>query len=322
MDNFETVEKTVNRASSSIFEAYINAFRNYFNFEGRTSRYDYWGFTLINFILGCLLIFIPKLVGLYGLLVFVPNITIFFRRLHDVDKSISWYFKWIGFLILLGVLCYKLTFLAFIFIPCSIWWQIKCLYLICCKGHSRDNEWGDPIIETPRQKKTSKIIIGIVIGATFGISLLVFGVPFSKGVGHGIKKGISNFAVNKTITQIDQIAMNVFTKYSNGNNFQGLNNLSAMQIGAVPEEMYDSSSGSDMIVSELGKEVVIENAANIKGFKIHLNGVSVEECNALTKGVYPPNARLRTVYVSVENVGDGVTCDVCGRGCIITYVYK
>ena len=86
--------------------------------------------------------------------------------------------------------------------------------------------------------------------------------------------------------------------------------------------MYNRSNGGDMIVSALGRKVIIEEATGTQGFKIHVNGVSVKECQALMAGDYPPNVRLRTMYASVKNIGNGVSCDACVSGCDITYIYK
>ena len=49
------MEFAENKASNNIIDAYIRAYKNFFNFKGRTSRYDYWGFHLINFFVVILL---------------------------------------------------------------------------------------------------------------------------------------------------------------------------------------------------------------------------------------------------------------------------
>lgn len=76
-------------------------FSNYFNFKGRTSRRNFWlavlGIIIIEFVLG----FVCGLVGvdektstlissILSLALFIPNLSIEVRRLHDINKSGWW----------------------------------------------------------------------------------------------------------------------------------------------------------------------------------------------------------------------------------------
>ena len=91
-------------------EYYLKAVRdNYANFNGRAGRKDYWYFVLWNIIFsGCaslldtlLLGFNPEYVAslenisptnlIYSLIVFIPSLAVFVRRMHDIGKS-GWYF--------------------------------------------------------------------------------------------------------------------------------------------------------------------------------------------------------------------------------------
>ena len=91
-----------------------SGFSNYFNFSGRASRSEYWYFTLFCVILGFGTGFIDGIAGFWliaptetefgpvggtGLLtslaqlaVFIPGLSMIWRRLHDVDKSGAWFF--------------------------------------------------------------------------------------------------------------------------------------------------------------------------------------------------------------------------------------
>ena len=91
-----------------------SGFSNYFNFSGRASRSEYWYWFLFTVIVGFGLGFIEGFLGLYlvapemtefgemggvGLLssianlaLFIPGLSMIWRRLHDVDKSGAWYF--------------------------------------------------------------------------------------------------------------------------------------------------------------------------------------------------------------------------------------
>lgn len=81
---------------------YLKVLRNYIGFKGRARRKEFWMFTLVNFILICVLGLIDKMLGweraggegilttIYGLLVFLPGWAVLFRRLHDTDRSAWW----------------------------------------------------------------------------------------------------------------------------------------------------------------------------------------------------------------------------------------
>lgn len=75
---------------------YIYAIKNYFNFSGRARRKEYWMFSLISAIIALVLSVIDAVIGitlftsLYSLFVLIPNLSITFRRLHDINKSAWW----------------------------------------------------------------------------------------------------------------------------------------------------------------------------------------------------------------------------------------
>ena len=76
-------------------EYYLDAFRNYFNFDGRARRSEYWYFVLFNFLVSLTLfisIFFIPFLGLlsyfiYALFIIIPNLALIVRRLHDTDRS-------------------------------------------------------------------------------------------------------------------------------------------------------------------------------------------------------------------------------------------
>jgi len=92
----------------------FTAYKRYFDFEGRSSRSEYWLFVLLNVIVGLVYTAVvigtraadngPSAVGLaamavvmlFGLASFIPSLSVTVRRLHDTDKS--------GWLILLGLI--------------------------------------------------------------------------------------------------------------------------------------------------------------------------------------------------------------------------
>lgn len=75
---------------------YIQAIKNYCNFSARARRKEYWMFALISAVIVFVLEIIDTLIGvglftsLYSLFILVPELSLSFRRLHDIDKSAWW----------------------------------------------------------------------------------------------------------------------------------------------------------------------------------------------------------------------------------------
>lgn len=81
---------------------YIDAIKNYANFQGRTSRKAFWMHFLFLIILSITSFFIDYKIlevendfgfisGLFLLFNIIPTIAISVRRLHDIGKS-GWYY--------------------------------------------------------------------------------------------------------------------------------------------------------------------------------------------------------------------------------------
>jgi uncharacterized membrane protein YhaH (DUF805 family) len=117
---------------------YLDVWRGYFDFSGRSRRKEYWYFTLFHTILaiaGELLAAASYnenttigtvfgiIVLLYILASLVPSLAVSVRRLHDIDKSGWWFF--VSFIPVIG----------------GIWF----LVLMCTDGASGPNQYGpDP----------------------------------------------------------------------------------------------------------------------------------------------------------------------------------
>lgn len=94
-------------------EAYKKFLSNYANFNGRSSRSDYWYVILANFIIGIVLGLLGDfgtiLSSIYSIAIFIPGIALVVRRLHDINKS-GWSYLFVliplvGWIILLVFLC-------------------------------------------------------------------------------------------------------------------------------------------------------------------------------------------------------------------------
>jgi uncharacterized membrane protein YhaH (DUF805 family) len=82
---------------------YIGVLKQYFAFDGRARRTEYWMFTLFNIIICVVLTVIDRMLGtwrpesgvgmlsgLYCLAVLLPSLGVTVRRLHDTDRSGWW----------------------------------------------------------------------------------------------------------------------------------------------------------------------------------------------------------------------------------------
>ncbi len=74
-----------------IINWYIGVWKNFFGFEGRAGRSEFWYFVLVNFIVSLLFNVISATLGMiYSLAVLIPSIALGIRRMHDIGKSGWW----------------------------------------------------------------------------------------------------------------------------------------------------------------------------------------------------------------------------------------
>jgi len=101
----------------NIFHAYISMWKNCFKFSGRSRRSDYWYSRLMNLIISLILIFLIIPINkelydvansIYTLIIFIPELSLTVRRLHDVGNS--------GY-ILLGLYATELLLMLLIHTP-------------------------------------------------------------------------------------------------------------------------------------------------------------------------------------------------------------
>jgi uncharacterized membrane protein YhaH (DUF805 family) len=72
----------------AVHSGFINAFK----FDGKASRTEFWDFYLFNFLGSIVLeILISDYVSdIFDLLLFIPLLSVSFRRMHDVGRSAAW----------------------------------------------------------------------------------------------------------------------------------------------------------------------------------------------------------------------------------------
>ena len=108
---------------------FINAFKNFAQFDGRANRQEFWMFNLIYILLSSVLFSLGYFVSsmfmylyyILALVALIPSLAITSRRLHDVNKS-GW-------------------FILIIIIPLigAIWLLILC----CTNGVEGINKFGE-----------------------------------------------------------------------------------------------------------------------------------------------------------------------------------
>lgn len=157
---------------------FVKCIRNYANFKGRASRSEYWYFILFSFLFMIAAMLLDKLIFgkpqsvfyfLFALFVFLPQVAVMVRRLHDTNRSgkiVLWYYLAGIVFILLFVfsgLSYFIAaaqgqsvgtpsgfFLAVLLIGALVFtvWGIVFLVWFCTKGTTGDNKYGpDPLAE-------------------------------------------------------------------------------------------------------------------------------------------------------------------------------
>lgn len=134
---------------SQFFNSYVNCFRSYFNFKGRSSRQEYISFIIINPILLLIIERFTLIASIFHVII-IPEITVSIRRLHDVNYS--------GWLIIALPLFF---IIALVFTYCigvgigmvigmlgMIYYLALSILMIFYKGDVGENQFGnDPLIK-------------------------------------------------------------------------------------------------------------------------------------------------------------------------------
>ena len=79
-----------------VINSVTTCFIRYFDFEGRSSRKEFWYWQLFRVLLFLSLTFLETVLfsGLnftFNLILLIPEISVSIRRLHDINKSGLWY---------------------------------------------------------------------------------------------------------------------------------------------------------------------------------------------------------------------------------------
>lgn len=95
---FNKQEQNIQEREVFWMQEYLAMWKNYFNFNDRTTVRGYWMVMLINVIIGIILSALTLtvsgsfyyLTSIYSLVGMIPGIALSVRRLHDINKSGWW----------------------------------------------------------------------------------------------------------------------------------------------------------------------------------------------------------------------------------------
>ena len=96
---------------SNIINCYVDMWKNFANFSGRTNVGGYWWAYLANLIVGLVLsmIGVEFLITVYYLASLIPTLSIAVRRLRDAGKGWGWLFitlvPLVGWIIFIVMMC-------------------------------------------------------------------------------------------------------------------------------------------------------------------------------------------------------------------------
>ena len=96
---------------SNIINCYVDMWKNFANFSGRTNVGGYWWAVLGNFIVSFVLslIGVEVLFSVYSLATLIPTLSIAVRRLRDAGKGWGWLLitlvPMVGWIIFLVMMC-------------------------------------------------------------------------------------------------------------------------------------------------------------------------------------------------------------------------
>ena len=96
---------------SNIINCYVDMWKNFANFSGRTNVGGYWWAVLANFIVSFVLslIGVEILISVYSLATLIPTLSIAVRRLRDAGKGWGWLFitlvPLVGWIIFIIMMC-------------------------------------------------------------------------------------------------------------------------------------------------------------------------------------------------------------------------
>ena len=309
--------------SANILEAYLRAWKNYFKISGRTSRYDYLGFFIINllitFFCGVTAFFLPSLSFFdkaYSWGIFIPLMTAMVRRLHDVNRNGVFPVLLLVISMIFGVFSYgKYEFIkgisSIIILGCTLWlvWQtLK-------KGDVEANKYGEPISEDERHHKVAKRLAVFFLIFYLILPLSVLSVGFIVGYSN------ASLAIkaNKTADQVWQTVSNVRKLTEGRTTYDGVDVKFLLQEQAWPEDMEITAEGK--VINPFGGEFDFFGRGSMLGMGV--SAIPDRACEQLIQQDWGNEQSTGFVSLSVVDQNAGKSCQNCGeKGCTLVWTFK
>lgn len=237
----------------NIFQCYADCFRKYFQFSGRSSRYEYWSFYLVNVLID-LILAIPALevIGaIYPFVAIIPGLAVCVRRMHDINKSGWKLFAPIGmFAGIMIVAAFLSAVMEYAGVTNEIFKNIKTVFFVASgfvgifvlvgyyvywmakKGDDQANKYGPvPFVE---EKKHLRVV-------HWGIGLIIT-LPILGMLSVAYTKALDKYDLQKTMDQVTLLYANIKEVYASEPNYNSLYTESAVAAGIVPEDMIDEET--------------------------------------------------------------------------------
>lgn len=304
----------------NIWTAYGNAFKNYFKFSGRASRYDFWAFRLVDllvltvfFLLAFFMQSLSFLGGIYNLLTIIPSLALLSRRLHDREKSF-WLYGLVWLLIVLAMIFSSIdsyrnvkfglgTALMIIGALSALVVSLYIFYQTLRKGDAKANKYGPATKETAAYNSRGKWLAGItvalvaLISVAYGSLMVYYGKTTVK---------------IKTETTIDQVLtlQNNIRELAQGQGYDGLSPRVAFQSGIVPQKMVSEKG----LINPFDGFVDMEGSSDV--FLIIYTNIPAQVCEELKQVDWGSS------LISL-NVKDKIPCSECPNSlCDMGWVFR
>ena len=167
---------------SRVWNAFISAFRYYAAYSGRSSRFDFWSFTITNGLINILLSLLSSFyrpVGLiyfiYSLVSFSPSAAVGIRRYHDNDLR-AWIFLAVNLAMVISIIA-ALNYHPIFFLAAALLIIIN-LFIMLRKGNPEANRFGLPETTPVRAFETPGTIVLILY---ILLNLALFTAGFIRG---------------------------------------------------------------------------------------------------------------------------------------------
>ena len=351
----EEASASVKSGSKNIITAYLQAWKKYVTFSGRSSRYDFWAFVFVNSIVSIILTFVSLFAGMYDILgsiyslaVFIPSLAITVRRLHDVDRkgwwilfpyaaiailgSIALVFALVEhaatggvvsdgrkiFYIIMGIIALIITVAAFVYLLC----------ILFKRGTQGSNRFGPQIVED-RKYNSRGLVFAIIMVAGFPfVSILIIagvaGYYEAKTKYEYLKNAEGTNDATNLVIDVEELIENINYEYSDKKNFGDLNNFSVIKDELVPES-FEVNGGN--IAHEYGVNLFLHSTKD--DYKVVITEVPEEACVQFVesyRGYEEDGFRGLSVNHGepyIEPLDDASeACSVCGVfGCVIEINY-